>query len=153
MQIKTNIETVLDDGDVVLLVLFDLSAAFDTIDHNLLIERLREEAGLTETKLQWVQSYRIDRIQAVKINNSVSSDVPLSTGMPQGSVLGPHLFLVYLLPLGRVINQYAINGHGFADDTQLYSRLSVKNATMRTHQVNIMEECPNLDDCKQTQNK
>ena len=141
LRIKTDIETVLDDGDAVLLVLLDLSAAFDTIDHNLLIERLRVEAGLTETTLRWVQSYLSDRIQAVKINNSVSSDVPLSTGVPQGSVLGPLLFLVYLLPLRRVINQYAINRHGFADDTQLYSRLSVKNTTMRTHQVNIMEEC------------
>ena len=141
LRIKTDIETVLDDGDAVLLVLLDLSAAFDTIDHNLLITRLREEAGLTETTLRWVQSYLSDRIQAVKINNSVSSDVPLSTGVPQGSVLGPLLFLVYLLPLRRVINQYAINRHGFADDTQLYSRLSVKITTMRTHQVNIMEEC------------
>ena len=84
LRIKTDIETVLDDGDAVLLVLLDLSAAFDTIDHNLLITRLREEAGLTETTLRWVQSYLSDRIQAVKINNSVSSDVPLTTGVPQG---------------------------------------------------------------------
>ena len=88
-----------------LLVLIDLSAAFDTIDHNLLIERLRDEAGLKETTLRWVQFYLSDRVQAVKINNRVSSDVPLSTGVPQGSVLGPLLFLVYLLPLRRVINQ------------------------------------------------
>ena len=91
--------------------------------------------------LHWVQSYLSDRIQAVKINNSVSSDVPLSTRVSQGSVLGPLLFLVYILPLRRVINQYAINRHGFADDNQLYSRLSVKNTTIRKHQVQIMEEC------------
>ena len=91
--------------------------------------------------LHWVQSYLSDRIQAVKINDSVSSDVPLSTRVSQGSILGPLLFLVYILPLRRVINQYAINRHGFADDNQLYSRLSVKNTTIRKHQVQIMEEC------------
>ena len=64
-RIKTDIETILDDGDAVLLVLLYLSAAFDTIDHNLLIERLRDEAGLTETTLRWVQSYLNDCIQEV----------------------------------------------------------------------------------------
>lgn len=78
-----------------------------------------------------MQSYINGRTQAEKINNSVFSDVPLSTGVPQGSVLGPLLFPVYLLPVRRVINKYAINLHGFADVTQLYSRFSVKDPAMR----------------------
>ena len=66
-----------------LLVLVDLSAAFDTIDHNLLIERLRDEADLTDTTFRWVKSFLSGRIQAVKINSNVSSVVPLSTEGPK----------------------------------------------------------------------
>ncbi|XP_048735849.2 uncharacterized protein LOC125651324 [Ostrea edulis] len=92
LRIKIVVEAVLDEGDAMLLVLLDLSAAFDTIDHTLLLEILREEVGLTDTALRWVQSYLSGRIQAVKINSSVSSDVPLSTGESQGSVSVPFSF-------------------------------------------------------------
>lgn len=85
-----------------------------------------------------VQSHLTCRTNAVKINKGISSDVPLSTGVPKGFVLGHHLFLVYLQIL-RVINKYAINRHGFTDGTQIYSRRSEKNTAMRNFQVNTME--------------
>jgi hypothetical protein len=109
-----------------------------TINHTLL---LHDEVELREAALRWVQCYLSGRTQAVKFNTSVSTNVPLSTVVPQGSVLGPLLFPVYILRLRRVINQYTINRHGFADDIQLYSRLSVKSTVMRTSQINIIEEC------------
>ena len=129
-RIKIDIETALDEGDAVLLVLLDLSAAFGTIDHNLLIERLRDEAGLTETTLRWVQSYLSDRIQAVKINNSVCLLMCHYLWECPKDLFSPFLFLVYLHPIRRVIIQYAINQYGFDDDTQLYSRFSVKKKTL-----------------------
>jgi hypothetical protein len=95
LQIKADAEAILNEGDAVLLVLLDLSTAFDTIDHTLLLERHHEKVGLRDAALRWVQSYLICRTQAVKINTSVSTNVSLSTVVPQG----PVLFLVYILPL------------------------------------------------------
>jgi len=141
IRIKSDIETVLNDGDGVLLVLLDLSAAFDTVDHAILIERLHEEVGLQDTALQWLRSYLTDRKQAVYINNSVSSEVSLATGVPQGSVLGPLLFLIYILPLQRVITRFKVARHGFADDTQLYNRLTLRNQSSWESQVQTMQDC------------
>jgi len=141
IRIKSDVERVLNDGDGVLLVLLDLSAAFDTIDHGILTERLCEEVGLQGTALEWIRSYLSDRTQAVHINSSVSSEVTLSIGVPQGSVLGPLLFLVYLLPLKRVIARYLVSRHGFADDTQLYNHISVRNISTSAQQVATMQDC------------
>ena len=80
-----------DRGDLILLVLLDLSAAFDIIDH----EILRNEVGITGTALHWFSSYLADRTQRVIVNLASSQEIPLICGVPQGSVLGPILFLVY----------------------------------------------------------
>lgn len=86
-------------------------------------------------------SYLNGQTQAVNINNILSLDVPLSIEVPQGSALGPFLFLVYPLSLKGVINKYASSRHGFAYDTQLYSWLSVKDTAKRNFQVNTMDNC------------
>jgi hypothetical protein len=141
IRIKADVDMILNDGDSVLLVLLDLSAAFDTVDHNILLTRLQQEVGLQGTALRWIQSYLTNRTQAVHINSSKSSEVGLSVGVPQGSVLGPLLFLVYLLPLKRVIALHHILRHGFADDTQLYNRLMLRDASKCEQQVQSMQNC------------
>ena len=141
LRIKSDIDHILDEGDGVLLVLLDLSAAFDTIDHSILLQRLHDEVGLRDQALDWINSYLSQRTQAVHINGSVSQAVALSIGVPQGSVLGPLLFLTYLLPLKRVIESHHMPRHGFADDTQLYSRLSLKKPTSCESQVQTMQDC------------
>ncbi len=141
IRIKADMEEVLNAGDGVLLVLLDLSAAFDTVDHTILLERLQEEVGLQDTALQWIRSYLTGRTQAVHINNTASAPTALTTGVPQGSVLGPLLFLIYLLPLRRVMDLHRVKRHGFADDTQLYNRLSIRNAETLSQQVQTMENC------------
>ena len=78
-----------------MLIGLDLSAAFDTVDHSLLIERLQLEFGVIDTALDWLRSYLVDRVQFVKMGQHQSDKVALDVGVPQGSVLGPLLFAVH----------------------------------------------------------
>ncbi len=84
-----------------LLVLLDLSAAFDTIDHDILIDRLQNYTGVQGQALRWFRSYLSDRYHFVYLNGESSQLSPVKYGVPQGSVLGPLLFSLYMLPLGK----------------------------------------------------
>ncbi len=119
-----------DTGDCVILVLLDLTAAFDTVDHEILISRLEQWVGIKGIALQWFRSYLKDRTFCVSCGDAVSSSAPLSCGVPQGSVLGPLLFSLYLLPLGSIIRKHGLSFHCYADDSQIYAPLR-KNDTVR----------------------
>ncbi len=87
-----------DGGDVTVLVLLDLSTAFDTVDHSTMIDRLRYRVGFTGTALDWFSSYLSDRSFSTALGPFMSETAAFSCCVPQGSVLGPILFSLYMLP-------------------------------------------------------
>jgi len=110
------------------LVLLDLSAAFDTIDHQILITRLSSTFGFSGSALALLSSYLTDRSQYVSVGNHSSNPTPLTTGVPQGSVLGPLLFSLYTTPIGYILANSPLSFHLYADDTQLYISFSAADS-------------------------
>ena len=103
------------------LCLLDLSAAFDTTDHNILLTRLSSWFGIHGTALNWLRSYLPSRCFRVKCNNDFSSSHSWLCGVSQGSVLGTLLFVMYTTPLSTLVSSVSLNHHLYADDTQLYT--------------------------------
>ena len=108
--------------------MLDLSAAFDTIDHATLTDRLSDWYGISGQAQIWCSSYSQNRHQSVKIKDIFLDKVTLSYGVPQGSMLGPVFFILYTTPLSAIISSFDINHHLYADDTQIYMSLSVSKA-------------------------
>lgn len=123
IKVQDDLLRMMDKNSASILVLLDLSAAFDTVDHEILLSRL-QGLGVQDIPLSWFRSYLTGRWQHVKIHEAVSAKSLLSCGVPQGSVLGPLLFLVYMSPLRHVIAAHGMSMHGYADDTQLYLTFS-----------------------------
>ncbi len=120
LAVHDHIIKAMSQQQITALCLLDLSAAFDTIDHSILIYRLSSWFGLNGTVLSWLQSYLSSRNFVVNINNSLSDPLPLHQGVPQGSVLGPLLFILYTTPLSSLISNSSVKHHLYADDTQLF---------------------------------
>ena len=122
LKVFNDILLAVDKGDEAVLLLLDFSAAFDTLDHTVLLQRLAKDYSITGTVLQWIESYLQDRTQKVIINVTCSAPSILSCGVPQGSVIGPLLFLLYTGPLAKIITSHqGVNYAMYADDTQIHS--------------------------------
>ena len=108
-----------NSNEVSMLVMLDLSAAFDTIDHKILLTRLQNLYGVEGIALNWFKSYMTDRTNAVSINDTLSEKRKLKCGVPQGSKLGPVLFNTYIAPMSDIAKRHGINDQKYADDEQL----------------------------------
>ena len=120
--------TAMDSGKVTGLSLLDLSAAFDTIDQSILLQRLEMWYGFGGVVISWLHSYLSDRFQSVKLEHCLLKNVTLPFDVPQGSLLGLLLFSLYTGPLSRVIASQSVPHHLYADDTQLYISFSADNS-------------------------
>ena len=116
--------TAADEQQVTLMGLLDLSAAFDCVDHELLLYRLRQNFGFSGAVLKWLTSFVTGRTHQVAFNGQLSPVQPVLYGVPQGSCLGPLLFVLYTAELSQVVAQHRLTLHQYADDCQIYDDMS-----------------------------
>ena len=128
LKIHNDILSSMDDGRVTASTLLDLSAAFNTIDHTILLRRLGDWFGVSGKALDWFKSYLTGRSQRIKLGNCLSSKSDISFGVRQGSVLGPLLVILYTTQLSSLISGHAIPHQLYADDSQLYISVSSSNS-------------------------
>ena len=142
IRVQNDILSALDNKGAAILVLLDLSAAFDTIDHSILLTRMETMLGVKGLALDWFRSYLLEQTQCIKIKDTLSDGQELKWAVPQGYVLGALLFLTYILPLAQLIKYYGLDTHGYADDSQLYVTFRKTNDTAAVqHQVKNLEQC------------
>ena len=115
----------MDNGKCSLVVMLDQSAAFDTVNLDILMHRLEDTYGISGSALEWLKSYYRGRTQSVVISGSTSKAKNLSSGFPQGSVLGPFQYPTYTAPLFYIATEHGVSMHLYADDTHLYSAFDV----------------------------
>ena len=139
LKVQSDILDAIDHNSAAVLILLDLSAAFDTIDHAILLQRLKNSFNIKGQALAWLCSYLTGRNQIVEIDGKKSSHHPLNFGVPQGSVLGPLLFTCYTTPVGEIINSHGMMRHFYADDTQLY--ISFKPPLETNYAIKSIEAC------------
>jgi hypothetical protein len=120
VKFQNDIFVSLDNKEVVILIMLDMSSAFDTVNHESLLSRL-ELFGVKDMALEWFRTYLSHRRQCVRISSISSPPVQVEQGVPQGSVLGPLLFTTYLAEISSVMSRHQnIKFLAYADDIQLY---------------------------------
>ena len=138
MKIFNDVYQNVDAREFTVIVALDISAAFDTICHAKLLDRLCIDLGLCGVALEWIASYLADHQQYMKIGEHSSTTRKLESDVPQGSVLGPMLFTAYVSPFGDVITSMGLKHHQYADNTQLYFAV---RASHNKDDLNIIEKC------------
>ena len=139
MKVQNDIAEALDKKRVVVLVMLDMSSAFDVINHGIILTRLQHSFGVTAEALDWMGSYISGRTQCVSAGPATLFNAHLCCGMPQGSVLGPKLYCIYTKPVGDIVKKYNIRYHWYADDTQIY--LSIKPDENWASERSAIEAC------------
>lgn len=120
IKVTNDILSGIEKKAVTVLLSLDISAAFDALDHNILIDRAEQRFGITDSALAWFRSYLADRKYYVAMGSARSTQVQFTTGVPQGSVLGPFMFAMFVSPIDNVLGSSGAKYHQYADDTQLY---------------------------------
>ena len=141
LKVQNDISKALDAGYVNALVMLDLSAAFDTIDHQILLKRFECNFGIHGKALKWISSYLSNRYQTVSIHGELSNRVLLKYGVPQGSVFGPKAYIMYTKPLGDIYREHGLGYHFYADDTQLYLSFKPDDTVSKNYALRKIELC------------
>ena len=129
------------DNQCVTGILLDLSAAFNIVSKNLLINCLFYRFGVCDKALGWIESYLSNQTQKVKICNIESTPAVLTQGVPQGSVLGPILYTLFTSPVGELCKEHGIDYHSYADDTQNYPSFAPNVPGHQQKCIAILESC------------
>ena len=153
LRVQNDILHSIDNRSCVAMLLLDLSAAFDTVDHHILLNRLHTKFGISGIALRWFESYLTDRLQFVSIDDFSSEALQLNCGVPQGSVLGPLLYLLYTSPVADILRQHKMSFHLYADDTQLYIPFSCNDDLSLNDSMILIENCLSDIDAWMTTNK
>ena len=142
LKVQADILHNMEQQRVTLLVLINLSAAFDTVDHPILFQCLEKQFGFHDSVLSWYKSYLSDRKQCIILNGMWSNTFHLPFRVPQGSCLGPVLFTQYASFLFNIFNKHSVCAHAYADDHQLYTDFS-------PNQVSLNEAVTHMESCLQ----
>ena len=136
LRVKNDILLNMNQQRVTLLVLIDL-----TVDHTILLNRLSRDFGITGHVYSWFESYLHNRFQSVSKNSGISVKLHIKYGVPQGSCLGPLLFVLYGSKLFKVIEQHLPDVHTYADDTQLYLSFNADSSVEQSAALLAMQSC------------
>ena len=139
-KINSDIMKNMDSQKITILVLLDLSAAFDSISQHKLIQILQTRFQTQGNALNWFKSYILNRTQSVSIQDSFSSPSELKFGVPQGSCIGPVAFLAYTSAISEIATKHNISIETFADDTQLYTACN-NNPKSIENSLHQIEQC------------
>ena len=140
VKVHNDIVSAIDNQSYVILLLLDLSAAFDIVDHKILLQRLSFRFGINGKALRRFKSYLENRKPVINVKGATSCSKDLRCGVLQGSVLGPILYVLYTSPLGDIVRSHGLSCHFYADDTQLYCSFKLHN---QAASVKAIESCLN----------
>ena len=143
LKVQNDLLLAVDNGYEAVLVLLDFSAAFDLIDHDILLNRLEKRFSLCGTPLSWIMSYLSHCKQFVSVGNNTSNEESINRGVPQGSVLGALLFSLYTSEIEDLFIAHSMDAMIYADDTQFY--IAVKD-TNRSESLQRLQH--SIDDIR-----
>ena len=146
LRLNNDILAALNIGKSTLLVTLDISAAFDTVNHQMLLDRYSCLFGLSDIALSWFSSYLSDRTQTVQVGTEQSNTVEMECGFAQGSTLGGPKYTMFTAPLDELIQLHHVNHSAYADDSNLYVSFDMKSKDDTTASFTQMERC--LSDVK-----
>ncbi|KAJ8018487.1 RNA-directed DNA polymerase from mobile element jockey [Holothuria leucospilota] len=141
LRVYSDILNNMDVGKVTVLLMLDLSAAFDTVNYHLLFDNLVNRVNIKGLVLKWFQEYLCNRRQKVLIDGMLSKDFFLKQGVPQGSCTGPMLFITYLSQFYNVMSKHLPCCQGYADDSQFYLAFNPNDDSSKVDAISAIENC------------